>query len=103
MNRPRQALLWVLDQHPEARVHIKQFGVAFSPLEGWVSQRGWPAYRVVMTDYDIETDTFDWDEYAISRVGKVYCVEHGLVSEKPIWTPRATSRGSGERTTSSGA
>lgn len=87
MSKPREAFEWVLAQHPESRINTQSLGIHFRRLQGWVPQRGYPSYRIVMTDYDSESEVFSWDEYAISRVGKVYRVQYGLAEHKEIWTP----------------
>lgn len=77
----------MLAQDPEARVHIQGYGIHWGQLENWVTQRGYPSYRVLLTDYDPEHGIDKWEQYAISRVGKIYRVEGGLVERDPIWTP----------------
>ena len=88
MSKGRQGLDWLLAENPTLRVHIKPFGIYWEhDLEGWVPQRGWPSYRVLLTDYDPEQNIDVWDEYAISRSGRVYRVLNGTAEPREIWKP----------------
>ena len=86
MNRDRQALTWLLEQHPEHRVHLRNMGIHWgNNLQGWVYQRGYPSYEVLLTTYD------DWLRFVISRSGGVYAAgvagEPYVAEREPLWRP----------------
>jgi len=85
--KSRQGLDWLLAQHPYSRLHLREWGIHWSspPVPpGWVKQRGWPSYELILTRYEPE----QWDRFVISRSGRVYPMSlEGVVEHDPIWKP----------------
>jgi len=87
--KSRQALDWLLAQHPCSHVHLHSPGIGWAvDLEGWVYQRGYPSYRVVLVQPGEDTDGPNWwKAFAISQSGRVYRVVDGVAEREEIWKP----------------